>query len=243
MLTPKNWTTFQHYHDRRPPWIKLHKSLLDDIDYLCLPDASKALAPFLWLLASEYQDGQISLSMPKLAMRLRMSEDKLAEALKPLIEQGFFVASDMLANMEQYARLDREETEREKEKYYPVNGAPVSSSPAKPRKRGVRLSVIKTPEDQTAFESLWQAWPREREGNPARGEKPKAEACWQAILDGGEVSSSELLASGLIYIHEDSRVQAGFPKMVSTFLSAKDGLWRRGVEISRQRAAKMLVSA
>jgi len=116
ILTPKNWTTFQHYRDRRPPWIKLHKSLLDDVDYLCLPDASKAIAPFLWLLASEYEGGQITLTMPKLALRLRTNESMLMEALKPLIDEGFFVASDLAATSEQNARLDREEKEKEKEK-------------------------------------------------------------------------------------------------------------------------------
>jgi hypothetical protein len=48
----KNWKTCQHYKKRNPPWIKLHRSTLDDLDFLKLPVASKALAPYLWLLAS-----------------------------------------------------------------------------------------------------------------------------------------------------------------------------------------------
>ena len=58
-LTPRNWDDFQHYKERRPVWIKLHKNLLDDYEFHCLPVASKALAPLLWLLASEYSDGTI----------------------------------------------------------------------------------------------------------------------------------------------------------------------------------------
>jgi hypothetical protein len=53
----KNWESFQHYKDRSPPWIKFHKSLLDDFDYQRLQLASKALAPMLWLIASEQMDG------------------------------------------------------------------------------------------------------------------------------------------------------------------------------------------
>ena len=59
-IVPKNWSQFQHYRDRSPTWLKLHRSLLDDFDYHCLPIASKALAPFLWLLASEYEGGEIN---------------------------------------------------------------------------------------------------------------------------------------------------------------------------------------
>ena len=30
-----NWEKFQHYKVRRPPWIKLHHSLLDDYAFHC----------------------------------------------------------------------------------------------------------------------------------------------------------------------------------------------------------------
>ena len=44
-MKPKNWSHFQHYKDRCPPWIKLHKELLNDRAFMTLPTASKALAP------------------------------------------------------------------------------------------------------------------------------------------------------------------------------------------------------
>lgn len=89
-ITPKNWRDFQHYKDRNPPWIRLHKRLLDDFDFYSLPIASKALAPMLWLLASESVSGVISLSIQKIAFRVRMSEHDLSAALKPLLDGGFF---------------------------------------------------------------------------------------------------------------------------------------------------------
>ena len=54
---PRNWEKFQHYKNRKPPWIKLHHDLIDDREYQRLPIASRALAPQLWLMASESKDG------------------------------------------------------------------------------------------------------------------------------------------------------------------------------------------
>ena len=108
MLTPKNWKSFQHYTDRKPAWIKLHRAILDDFDFARLPVASRALAPLLWLLASEYEDGNITASAEEIAFRFRMSHDDLIIALSPLIESKFFDASEMLAECKQSACLERE---------------------------------------------------------------------------------------------------------------------------------------
>lgn len=89
-ITPKNWGDFQHYKDRDPPWIKLHKKLLDDFEFQGLPVASRALAPMLWLLASEDKDGVINANEAKLAFRFRMSVGELTDALMPLIQSKFF---------------------------------------------------------------------------------------------------------------------------------------------------------
>ena len=51
-LQVKSWEDFQHYKDRTPPWIKLYNHLLDDFEFSCLPDASKAHLLSIWLLAS-----------------------------------------------------------------------------------------------------------------------------------------------------------------------------------------------
>ena len=49
----RNWSRFQHFKDRRPPWIKLYRDLLDDQEWHALDgDAAKMLI-MLWLLASE----------------------------------------------------------------------------------------------------------------------------------------------------------------------------------------------
>lgn len=122
MFKVKNWKMYQHYKKRNPPWIKLHRSTLDDLDFLKLPIASRALAPYLWLLASESPDGSITLSNKDLALRLRLPLDEVVDGINPLISKGFLVslaqeslnASNSLATQSSRDRdRDREETEAE----------------------------------------------------------------------------------------------------------------------------------
>lgn len=110
-LIPKNWDNFQHYKHRSPPWIKLHKNLLDDMQFQRLPVASKALAPMLWLLASESNDGVIHRSAEEIAFRLRMTEKEVLSAIKPLIDNGFFIDdSNMLASGLQDATTEKRQS-------------------------------------------------------------------------------------------------------------------------------------
>jgi hypothetical protein len=117
ILRPKNWSKCQHYKDRNPPWIKLHRDLLNDRDFMCLPIASKAIAPLLWLLASESKTGEFNANVIELAFRLRMTEKEVNDGLNPLISKGFFVdASGVLAECLQVAIPETEtETETERE--------------------------------------------------------------------------------------------------------------------------------
>lgn len=112
-LQPKNWQKFQHYKDRNPPWIKLHKDLLDDYDWWSLPVDSRALAPCLWLLASCYDDGIFDADTKILAFRFRMKESDVEKAIKPLIDKGYFnVASGLLADSKHDAMPETEERQR-----------------------------------------------------------------------------------------------------------------------------------
>lgn len=110
-IIPKNWTNFQHYKHRSPPWIKLHKNLLDDMQYQRLPIASKALAPMLWLLASDTNDGVINKTAEEIAFRLRMTEKEVLTAIKPLIDNGFFIDADsVLAECVQDATTEKRQS-------------------------------------------------------------------------------------------------------------------------------------
>ena len=141
LLQPKNWAVFQHYKDRCPPWIKLHRDLLNDRSYMRLPIASKALAPMLWLLASESKDGVFDGSLDELVFRLHITPKEYQDGVKPLIDNDFFIlVSGVLAERKQVAIPETEgetETETKKEK----------------NKRGSRLTqdwVLTNPMDQWA---------------------------------------------------------------------------------------------
>jgi hypothetical protein len=151
-LIPKNWNTFQHYRDRCPPWIKLHRELLNDKQYMCLPVASKAIAPLLWLLAAESKNGEFDASIDELSFRLRMTNKEVEQGLKPLIDKGFFVdASTMLALCLQDA-IPETETEREERE----------------RQSKLKHDVKK------GFIEFWKQYPR-------KIAKPNAEKAWFKI--------------------------------------------------------------
>lgn len=79
----KNWSKFQHFKDRRPPWIKLYRDLLDDMQWHQLdPLASKVLVT-LWLLASEDKDGCLP-DTKTLAWRMRMTEKQILDCISKL---------------------------------------------------------------------------------------------------------------------------------------------------------------
>lgn len=98
-ITVKGWQRFQHYKHRSPPWIKLHKSLLDNYEWACLHVASKALAPCIWLLASEHAMGEIVISREALAHRLRISVEELDAALSDLERYGFITCTHDASNV------------------------------------------------------------------------------------------------------------------------------------------------
>jgi len=112
----KNWENFQHYKNRKPPWIKLYRELLDNMEWRALSDFPARLLVELWLLAAENQ-GEIDLDSTALSWRLRLASNKLAkidDALQELVTHGFItIASNMLAPCKQHAIP---ETERETEK-------------------------------------------------------------------------------------------------------------------------------
>jgi hypothetical protein len=158
-LVPKNWTVFQHYKDRCPPWVKLHRELLNDKEFMCLPVASKALAPLLWLLASESKTGEFDGSIEELVFRLRFTVKEVEAGLKPLIDKGFFLsASGVLADCLQGARPETE-TEREERE----------------RQKQLALDV------KLGFVEFWKCYPK-------KIAKPNAEKAWMKIAPDVDLS-------------------------------------------------------
>lgn len=144
-LRVKNWEQFQHYADRSPPWIKLHRSVLDDYEFSSLPDASKAHLMLIWLLASS-NDGRIPSDPAWLTRRLATTETL---DLDVLVAAGFLLpehdASAPIAPCEHDASkvldLARSREKRREEK-----------------------------SREGAFAAFWQAYPRRK----SRGQAEKA---------------------------------------------------------------------
>lgn len=80
-----------------------------------LPIASKAIAPMLWLLASESKDGVFDGSLDELVFRLHITPKEYQDGVKPLIDNDFFnVVSGVIAECKQVA-IPETEGERETE--------------------------------------------------------------------------------------------------------------------------------
>ena len=82
-----NFRKFQSFHDRKPPWIKLYRDLLDNMDWFMLsPIASKSLIN-LWLLGSE-SFGNLPDDF-EIGFRLRLNQKELELVMKELIKFKF----------------------------------------------------------------------------------------------------------------------------------------------------------
>ncbi len=124
-LVPKNWSNFQHYKNRNPPWIKLHRGCLMDPAFLRLDVFGRSLCPMLWILASTYTDGHIPYSIEDIAVVLRVSDAECLKGVKSLLDKGLFKivevdasnmqadASNMQADVCKTVPREREEKRRE----------------------------------------------------------------------------------------------------------------------------------
>lgn len=110
----KNWNKFQHFKDRRPPWIKLYRDILDDVDWHELDgDSAKALIA-IWLIASDDDKQQGTLPDARtLAFRLRITESKVNQLLTKLSKWLIQDDNDVISSGYQ---VDAPETETETER-------------------------------------------------------------------------------------------------------------------------------
>lgn len=154
----RNWAEFQHYKHRSPPWIKLHRKLLDDKGFLRLPAPAGRLLMLLWLLASEAKelDGTVDIDADELEFRLRLPRKEIVDGLTPLLQQGWLepLGGDLLSGLASTALAagrHSADTETETEQ----------------RQKGLRLV-----RSAHRFEDFWKLY-------PAKVAKVKAVAVWK----------------------------------------------------------------
>lgn len=148
-LSIPNWDDLQHYKDRTPPWIKLHNELLENYEFECLPDASKAHLLCIWLLASRTEN-KIKSDSRWIQRKIGANSDVDIDGL---VKAGFLQlnqevidckqdASNMPQVMGQDAIPEREGEERESK-------VETDEKPAK--KSGRSVFVIPSPEELVAY--------------------------------------------------------------------------------------------
>lgn len=87
----KNWSKFQHYKDRKPPWLRLYTDLLNDAGYHALTPLAAKYLSLIWIVSAEDDDTRQGLlpDSKTLAFRLRLSSAEFAPILDELARAGF----------------------------------------------------------------------------------------------------------------------------------------------------------
>ena len=132
----KNWKDHQHFKDRTPPWIKLHRDVLNDPDWHSLDGESAKTLIMLWLIASD--DKSMSGTLPNIktiAFRLRKTEKETNQLLTKL--SNWLIQVDVSAISER-CQSDAPETETETE----TENKHLLSPPALPKADPVRYEEI-----------------------------------------------------------------------------------------------------
>jgi hypothetical protein len=121
-----------------------------------LPIASKAIAPMLWLLASESKDGVFDGSLDELVFRLHITPKEYQDGVKPLIDNDFFIlVSGVLAERKQVAIPETEgETETETKKKATSVAPPIGVSDSVWQEFKTLRKAKKAPITQRAIDAI-----------------------------------------------------------------------------------------
>lgn len=226
-LRVSNWDHYQHYKDRRPPWIKLHVALLDDYEFTRLDANCRLLAISMMLLAAKTEN------------HIPSDPDWISRALhwnKPpnvivLVNAGFLTlcdcnrcvastgASAPLAERKQVASPDVQETETETETDR-GSSSPFARSDADIAPERVFLVVAK------------------QKGGQARWVLPEGKAEeWATTYPGVDVPS-ELRAARQWLIDNPSRrkTSRGMLRFLNSWLERRQN---RGGLFAKQRAEQL----
>lgn len=155
-ITVPSLERWQHYKDRCPPWIKLHRDLLNDYKFSCLQDASKAHLLAIWLLASQ-MDNKIPNDSCWIEKKINATQPL---DLEYLITCGFLDVllndSKALADCKQYADGETE-TEAEAE-----------TKAVCPHQKNTTKNGKNTTKDEKRssyseeFEAFWKEYPNKK---------------------------------------------------------------------------------
>lgn len=212
----RNWKRHQHFKDRKPPWIKLYRDLLDDMDWYDLSgDASKLLV-MLWLIGSE-NDGYLP-DIKLISFRIRKGISEVAALLRELtawidgvdeaiekISTKTITYSDDITVISNRYQSDSVETETET--YKPEKEKPLSDSVESNRAKPEVVNEL--------FEEFWTAF-------AYKSGKAEALKSWNKIKPSRELATRIIEgAKREADIRPALYAAGGTPKMAQGWLSGR----------------------
>lgn len=170
-LKIKNWERFQHFKDRKPPWIKLYRDLLDDKMWFELDAEAAKLLVMLWLIASEH-DGELP-PIPELAFRLRISERSIKSNVSKL---GHWLRQDDIKPISDINAI----SDGYQADVQPDNGViPLARSRERETERETEERAL------GLFEKFWEVWPK----SERKGAKGECLAKWEKLKLNGQAEA------------------------------------------------------
>lgn len=206
----RNWSKFQHYKQRNPPWIRLYRQIIDDQDFVSLSPGACRLLVFCWCVAAE-NHGELPENAERLAWRLRMPIKDVAKSLQELVTKGFIEsASTTLALCKQDA-IPYTDSESESE----TDNSESESETDMPQPAVAEI----------AFERFWKVYPRTKNTS-----KAKARESWKKQkLD----SLVDLICSAAeLYANDSRQIEERYVKHPVTWLNGR--CWETAGEVKKQ---------
>ena len=173
VLKVKDWAKFQHFKDRKPPWIKLYRDVLDDIQWHELPGDDAKTLVMLWLIASE-TDGELPPSK-ELSFRLRMTKKCLKSIVSRL--SHWLRQDDIKPTTDNTTISPKQQDDNQDD----INAIALARS----------LETEKETETERRFEEFWKKYPKHVSRKTAKEAfaKQKINGEFQLILDDIELKS------------------------------------------------------
>lgn len=207
-----NWEKWQSYRRDRgqPPWIKIHREVMRNIDWVSLTDAQRGQLVAIWLLAADH-DGVIPASpalIKKLCYMEREPDLKLFISLG-LIEDDAKVTS-------RWRQHDVTETEAETETETETEYIGHSEANDHASDKGI-----------SRFGEFWSVYPRKVKKAPAR-QKWKAKKL--------DAKADTIIADVKRRLLEDKRWREGYIPDPTTYISQER--WTDEIETGQNRGQR-----
>jgi len=140
-FVPRNWKKFQHYKDRKPPWIKLHIELLDDYDFGQLTDMQQLVLLKIWMLYAKLGK-PIPNDTRWIGEELHINTRAIGKAIPALLSNNFIEIVEESASTPQAPskQLGPPETYSEETELPPVVPLKVDPPP-KPKSRKLKTRL------------------------------------------------------------------------------------------------------